>query len=203
MSTAKSQNLPEIFIPEDAGWASRAAARGEIRRLARGLYTTNLDEPAEQLVRRRWYDVAALYFPGAVIADRSAALAAPASDGSLFLDSGPTPANPRPVRLPGLTLRPRSGPGPVAGDMEFAGLRIASPARTALENIRPSRARSGVARTLRREELEGAPRPPRARPRGAGADRAARGRPRDRPRARRGAHARRARPSDRGFAGHP
>ena len=154
MSTAKSQNLPEIFIPEDAGWASRAAARGEIRRLARGLYTTNLDEPAEQLVRRRWYDVAALYFPGAVIVDRSATLAAPASDGSLFLDSGPTRATPRPVRLPGLTLRPRSGPGPVAGDTEFAGLHLASPARTALENIRPSRARSGVARTLRREELE-------------------------------------------------
>jgi fido (protein-threonine AMPylation protein) len=154
MSTAKSQNLPELFIPEDAGWASRAAARGEIRRLARGLYTTNLDELAEQLVRRRWYDVAALYFPGAVIVDRSAALAAPASDGSLFLDSGPARAGPRPVRLPGLTLRPRGGPGPVAGDVEFAGLRLASRARIALDNLRPSRARSGVARTLRREEFE-------------------------------------------------
>jgi Fic/DOC family len=154
MSAAKPQNLPEIFIPDDAPWASRAAARGEIRRLARGLYTTNLDEPAEQLVGRRWYDVAALYFPGAVIVDRSAALAAPASDGSLFLDIGPSRAGARPVKLPGLMLRPRGGPGPVEGDTEFAGLRISSPARTALENIRPSRARSGVARTLRREELE-------------------------------------------------
>jgi hypothetical protein len=141
-------------MPEDSKWASRAAGRGEIRRLARGLYSTNLDEVPEQLLRRRWYDVAALYFPGAVIVDRSGAVAGPASDGSLFLDSGPLPANPRPVRLPGLTLRPRRGPGPVAGDMEFAGLRMASPARIALENIRPSRARSGVPRTLRREELE-------------------------------------------------
>lgn len=154
MSAVKEQNLPEILIPEDPRWASRAAARGELRRLARGLYTTNLDEPAEQLVRRRWHDVAALYFPGAVIVDRSAALAAPASDGSLFLDSGPTPAHPRTVRLPGLVLRPRSGPGAVAGDMEFAGLRIAGQARMALDNLRPSRAREGVARTLRREELE-------------------------------------------------
>jgi len=154
MTTRKSQKLPEIFMPEDPKWASAAAGRGEIRRLAHGLYSTNLDEAPEQLLRRRWYDVAALYFPGAVIVDRSAAVSGPAADGSLFLDSGPTPANPRPVKLPGLTLRPRSGPGPIEGDMEFADLWMASPARIALENIRPSRARSSVARTLRHEELE-------------------------------------------------
>jgi hypothetical protein len=42
----------------------------------------------------------------------------------------------------------------VEGDAEFAGLRMASSARTLLDNLRPSRARSGVARTLRREEIE-------------------------------------------------
>lgn len=154
MANPKAQNLPEIFIPKDTKWASRAAARGEIRRLARGLYSTNIDEPVEQLLRRRWYDVAALYFPGAVIVERSAVLSGPASDGSLFLDSGPTPVRPRPVKLPGLTLKPRRGPGPVEGDIEFAGVYVAGPARTALENMRPSRARSGVRRTLRREEQE-------------------------------------------------
>lgn len=154
MAPPKPSDLPEIFLPEDAKWASRAAQRGDIRRLARGLYSTNLDEPIEQLLRRRWHDVAALYFPGAVIVDRSAVVAGPASDGSLFLDSGPSPANPRAVTLPGLTLRPRSGPGRVAGDMPFAKLWISSPARAFLDNVRPSRARSSVARTLRREELE-------------------------------------------------
>jgi hypothetical protein len=154
MAAPNPQNLPEIFMPDDSRWASRAAARGEIRRLARGLYTRNLDEPPEQLVRRRWYDVAALYFPGAVIVDRSAALSGPAADGSLFLDIGERPVNPRAVDLPGLTLRPRNGPGPVEGDGEFAELRISSLARSLLENLRPSRARRGVARTLRREELE-------------------------------------------------
>lgn len=154
MPAPNPHNLPELFVPEDSRWASRAAARGEIRRLARGLYTTNLDEPAEQLLRRRWYDAAALNFPDAVIVDRSAALSGPAADGSLFLDVGARPVNPRPVQLPGLTLRPRNGPGPVPGDGAFAGLRMSSPARVALDNLRPSRARSGVARTLRREELE-------------------------------------------------
>jgi len=154
MVVANSHNLPELFRPDDSRWASRAAARGEIRRLARGLYTPSLDEPAEQLVRRRWYDAAALYFPGAVIVDRSAAAAGPAADGSLFLDIGPRPGNPRPIGLPGLTLRPRIGPGPVHGDSRFVDLHMSSPARTMLDNMRPSRARAGVSRTLRRDELE-------------------------------------------------
>jgi hypothetical protein len=154
MVAANSQNLPELFFPQDSRWASRAAARGEIRRVARGLYTPNIDEPLQQLVRRRWYDAAALYFPGAVVVDRSAALAGPAPDGSLFLDVGSRPLRPRPVPLPGLTLRPRNGPGVVAGDMSFVSLRMSSPARTMLDNLRPSRARTSVARTLRREEIE-------------------------------------------------
>lgn len=147
-------NLPEIFRPDDSRWASRAAARGEIRRLARGLYTRNLDEPAEQLVRRRWPDVAAAYFPGAVVVDRSAMEAGPSADGSLFLDIGAHPINPRPVRLPGLVLRPRNGPGVVSDDMPYLGLHMSSPARAMLDNLRPSRARSGVARTLRTAEIE-------------------------------------------------
>jgi fido (protein-threonine AMPylation protein) len=154
MTPTNSHQLPELFFPEDSRWASRAAARGEIRRLARGLYTPNLDEPAEQLVRRRWHDAAALYFPKAVIADRSAVLAGPAPDGSLFLDVGPRPVNPRSIVLPGLTLRPRNGPGPVQRDTQFVNLYMSSPARAMLDNLRPSRARSGISRTLGREEIE-------------------------------------------------
>ena len=145
---------PEVFRPADAAAASRAVRRGEIRRLARGLYTTNLDEPAERLLRRRWIEVTALYFPGAVIVDRSAVDGRPAADGSLFLDAGPERRHPSPVALPGLTLKPRAGPGPLEGDMPFDALHRSGQARTALDNVRPSRARSGVARTLGAAELE-------------------------------------------------
>lgn len=154
MPPANPRTLPEIFRPEDAKWASRAEGRGEIRRLARGLYTTNLGESAERLIRRKWPEVAALYFPGAVVADRSAALAGPAADGSLFLDGGPRPARSRAVELPGLVLRPRAGPGPVPGDMPFAGLHMSSRPRMFLDNARPSRRRKSEPRTLRRPELE-------------------------------------------------
>jgi fido (protein-threonine AMPylation protein) len=89
-----------------------------------------------------------------VIADRSAVLAGPAPDGSLFLDVGPRPVNPRSIVLPGLTLRPRNGPGPVQRDTQFVNLYMSSPARAMLDNLRPSRARSGISRTLGREEIE-------------------------------------------------
>jgi fido (protein-threonine AMPylation protein) len=143
---------PEIFRSSDHAAVSRATARGELRRIARGLYTSNLDEPVEQLVRRRWLEVASIYFPGSVIVDRSAVDGRPAADGSLFLDTGPLRPSPR--DLPGLALRPRSGPGPLPSDMPFGSLHRSSQARTAIDNVRASRARRGIARTLSQEELE-------------------------------------------------
>lgn len=147
-------NEPEVFRPDNAAAASRAARGGRLRRLARGLYTWNLDEDPARLLRRRWIEVAGLYFPDAVLVDRSAVEPRPAPDGSVFLDAGPEPAHPSPVSLPGLVLKPRSGPGPLPGDMRFGPLHRSGEARAALDNLRPSRARSGVARTLAAPELE-------------------------------------------------
>ena len=61
----------------------------------------------------------------------------------------------RDIIMPGVTLRPRKGPPPLESDRQFIGtLRIASPARAFLENMRPTRARSGARRTLSRREVE-------------------------------------------------
>ena len=144
----------EIFRPGDRRKASSAASRGEIRRIAQGLYTTNLDEPPERLLRRRWAEVAAIYHPHSVIVDRSAVTAAPEADGSLFLDVGRSPISPKRTDLPGLSLRPRNGPGPVEGDMPYFNLYFSSEARGFLDNLRPSRKRNGVSRTLSRSDLE-------------------------------------------------
>jgi len=107
------------------------------------------------VVRRNWSRVAAHHFPGAVIVDRSGIEAQPSADGSLFLDAGPDYAARRPVRLPGLTLLPRRGPGPVPGDMpHLEGLHFSSRPRALLDNMRHSRARNGVSRTLSAGEIE-------------------------------------------------
>lgn len=156
--TFSLEDQPEVFLSNaNTSRAVGAAVRaGRARKVGPRLYTRNVEAPLEQIVRRNWQRIAALYFPDAVVVDRSAIEAKPAEDGSLFLDIGRSRTRREPLRLPGLTIRPRSGPGPIDGDMPFMdGLRFSGQGRKFLDNMRPSRAsRTGVARTLSRTELE-------------------------------------------------
>lgn len=149
---------PEVFLSDARTSRAVGAAveAGFARKIGPRLYTRNTEAPIEQVVRRNWQRIAALYFPGAVVVDRSAFEAMPAEDGSLFLDVGASRVRREPLRLPGLTIRPRSGPGPIPGDMPFMdGLNFSGPGRKFLDNMRPSRAgKGGVARTLSRSEIE-------------------------------------------------
>jgi len=155
ISIAKAlEEMPEAFVSDMAisREVSRAVKAGKLRKLASRLYTRNLTDPPEAIVGRNLWNIVASYFPGALIADRTALENAPADDGSVCLvsESG------RDIKLPGHTLRPRRGIGPLSSDRPFiAGLFLSSTARAYLENMRHSRARSGlVARTLPRRELE-------------------------------------------------
>ncbi len=126
---------------------------GSIRHVDGRLYTKNLDDPLDDVLRRRAWDVAAGVFPGAVIVDRTAFEPRPVGrEGSIFLCSQTT----RLVRLPGLVLNCRRGAGPAPGDTPFLGedLYLSSWPRRFLDNMRRSRARSGTRRTLSRQELE-------------------------------------------------
>lgn len=132
---------------------SRHAAQGRVRKLGPRLYTANLADSEEAIVRRNVWRIAAGYFPGGVIVDRTALEMQPAAeDGSIFLAAQST----REVRLPGIRLRPRHGAGPLDGDLKWMGedLFMASRPRAYLENMRASRARGGPSRTLSRAELE-------------------------------------------------
>jgi hypothetical protein len=144
--------LPEIFVstPQLASRISRERKEGRLRKLAPTVYTTNVTEAPERLVKRQFWQIASLVFPGAVITDRTAFEAGPAADGSVFLAADTA----RDVALPGVTLRARQGIGPLPGDTPFLGLTMASRSRAYLENMPSSRARKGVARRLSRAEIE-------------------------------------------------
>jgi hypothetical protein len=155
--TFSLDHQPEVFATstETSAAVRRAVDAGRARKVAGRLYTRDTDSPLETVARRNWTRIAAHYFPEAVVVDRSAFEAKPSEDGSLFLDAGPQYTSRRPVRLPGLTLRPRRGPGAVSGDMpHMDGLHFSSRARALLDNLRPSRARDSIARTLAPAELE-------------------------------------------------
>lgn len=141
-----------IFAGEDdASRLSRMVRRGELRRLGTGVYTTNLADPAEEVCRRNWLSITAHFCPGAVISDRSARLGQPDPGGNLFVVANRA----RPVRLPGLTITPRPGPGPQDDDMRYPhDLWMSSVPRALVENQRPSRSVKGrPARTLSEREL--------------------------------------------------
>ena len=147
-------HLPEAFVSGTgiSREVSRAVKAGRLRKLASRLYTRNLTDPPEAVVKRNLWGIVAGYFPGALIADRTALENAPAEDGSVCLvsESG------KDITLPGHVLRPRRGIGPQPGDRPFiAGLFLSSTARAYLENMRASRSRGGLlGRTLSRRQIE-------------------------------------------------
>ena len=149
----KFQLRDEVIVSskETALAVHRGVASGALRKLASRLYTSNLREAPEAIIHRNAWRIIAGFYPGALIADRTALENRPAKDGSAFVVHRKTTD----LELPGLRVRPRKGPGALKSDRDFVhGLRIASPARAWLENLRPSRSRGGVvARTLSKDEL--------------------------------------------------
>lgn len=127
--------------------------RGEMRRIARGIYTTDLTTSFEILVRNHWREIASRQFPDAVITDRSIRTAGPI-DGYLWLSHA---ARNRELALPGVMVVARHGAGPQPGDLAMpGGLHLASIPRALAENAVESRAsKRRPRRTMDPTELDG------------------------------------------------
>ena len=146
-------SLPEVFLSHnDMKDVTREEMKaGRIRKIGPHLYTTDLRTPVDRLVRRNLWSLVSAYFPGALIADRTAFENRPAEDGSVFVVSERVTE----VNLPGLRIRPRPGVGALPTDNRYMGnLHLSSPGRAVLENMLPSRARSGASRTTGRRGVE-------------------------------------------------
>jgi hypothetical protein len=144
--------LPTIVFNEEVlgERPSRAIAAGRARRIAPGVYTTDVDRPLHEVVRSHVWEVLSHIIPDALIADRSAGPQVFVSN-TLFVMSQ---RRARDLLLPGLRVAVRDGPAPLADDMPWSGgLRRSSIPRALVENLVPSRARGGPARTLSAEEL--------------------------------------------------
>jgi hypothetical protein len=124
---------------------------GQARLIGPRLYSVDVDTPPEELIRHDLWTVVASYTPGAVISDRTGFELGVVDDSLTVV----VERNANDVQLPGLRIRKRLGPGPLAGDRPFMhDLHLASQARLMLDNLRPSRSRQGYRRTLSRERLE-------------------------------------------------
>lgn len=144
---------PLVFASEiDKDELYRARRRGDVVRLASGIYTGEIDEPAEDVVRAHLWEIVGHEMPGAVIVDRSVRDGGLGINGTLYVVA----RRRRPLELPGVKVVPRLGAAALPGDMQLpSGLHMASVPRGLLENLAPTRrAADGTSRTLTREEVE-------------------------------------------------
>lgn len=136
----------------------RRAQSGELRQIVERVYTSNLHDPLETIVRRNvWYILPHL-FPKTVMTSRTGAkvsLYQPEKGGKsyVFLTGPYTTRN---VELPGLEVRLIEGQSALAGDtpMTTNDFYVPSRPRALLENLKPTRTRGGVQRNLNAEEFE-------------------------------------------------
>jgi hypothetical protein len=127
--------------------------KGKIRKIASRLYTSNLKDSSENIVRKYLWQIVGEYFPAAIICDRTGIENKPDKDGNIYVISNRT----RKIQLPGnIKIIPRKGVGSIENDKPFIkSLYLPSLARSLLENIKASRSRNGeLSRTLSKEELE-------------------------------------------------
>jgi len=127
----------------------RLAEQGQLRRIHIGIYTNDLVQPLESIVRRELYALCSLVARGSIISHRSALESKrPTAAGNIFL-TGPYR---RDIDLPGMRFRIAQGPGPLDSDIRiptFGGdAFISSQARALLENLTASRGDPAERRTL-------------------------------------------------------
>ena len=124
---------------------------GTLRKIAPKVYTTNMDEAPETIIKRNLFYVLGQLYPHAVISHRSAYELKPTADGDIFLTYTYT----KNVSLPGVTVHLMQGPMGTPHDMPFIeNLYISSAERRALENLQKGRARNSVSKCLPRTYIE-------------------------------------------------
>lgn len=149
-----ADRAPEIVVADakTSKRYQREVAARRMRRIARGIYTPNLEDSPEVIVQRNRHDIINALYPGTVASHRSAIeIGAPAQPHFWLTGNF---AKERAVKLPGLVIHVLPGKGPVKGDTPFKQFHIAGQARSFLENLSPSRGPEERRKTVPRPELE-------------------------------------------------
>ena len=146
--------LNEVILgsssPETVSLLARLKREGRVVRLAPRIYTTNLTDSAENIVRRNLWTIVGRLWPGARLSHRTALEFAP-RDGHVFLAYKYT----RKVRLPGVTIHFLATPESLPTDYPFLdGLRVSSNARAILENLEPDKTQGGARKCIGAEAVE-------------------------------------------------
>jgi prophage maintenance system killer protein len=148
-------HLQEVLFgsqdPKISNQLSKLLKAGMIRKIAPRLYTSNLTEPVESIIRRNIFQILGSLYPGTLLSHRSAFEFQPTKTGQLFLTTSYT----KKVKLPGITLQFLEGVAPIYGDHQFVGeLFVSQKARAFLENLQPSKKSGSESKCLSLPEIE-------------------------------------------------
>jgi len=119
--------------------------QGRLRKIAPRLYTTNLLDSPENIVRRNLLSILTWRFPEAIISHRSAFEMRLTPTGNFFLTGK---FNRKVTDYPGVTITILQGPAPDEKDMKYGNMFIASEYRWMLENMQSSRKHSDESKVL-------------------------------------------------------
>lgn len=148
-------HLQEIIYGSSDSVISRQISKlektGKIRKIAPRVYSPNLTDTPEDIIRRNLFPILGNLYPDALLSHRSALEFKPTSNDQIFLTYKYT----RKVALPGITIRFLEGTSPIEGDTAFSGkLRVSQRERAFLENLQVSRRPGPNSKTLPFPEIE-------------------------------------------------
>lgn len=124
---------------------------GKLRKLAPRIFSPNLEEAPEEIVRRNVFKIIGALYPGTILSHRSALEFRPTSSGDLFL----TGTYSRNIELPGVKINITKGLGALKGDYLFSGdLFVSQQERALLENLQPSKKIGPSSKSLTLPEIE-------------------------------------------------
>ncbi len=155
MAEKTFQNVSEIIMAsaDKAASAKRTAMlkAGILRKIASKIYTTDMDEEPDVIVRRNLFFILGQLYPNAVVSHRSAFELKPTEAGDIYLTYTYTKNH----SLPGVKVHLIKGPMGTEYDMPFIeNLYISSAERRTLENLQKSRSKEGDSKCLSRTRIE-------------------------------------------------
>ncbi|MBI2258789.1 MAG: Fic family protein [Flavobacteriia bacterium] len=148
-------HLQEIIFgssdPKTSKLISKLEKEGKVRKISPRLYSGNLIDGADIIVRRNIFTILGHLYPGSVLSHRSALEFKPTATGQLFV----TYTYNKKISLPGITIRFLEGYAPIEGDNKLAGeLFVSQRERALLENLQVSRKLGPDSKTLTLPEIE-------------------------------------------------
>lgn len=153
---AKIDTQKEILFgssdPNISRLLSQKEKNGELKKIAPRIYTTNLKDSPENIVRRNLIDILTYRYPEAIISHRSAKEMRPTATGDFFLTNS---TSRRVTDLPGIKLNFVKGHKAIASDIPFMGMHISGEYRYMLENMQVVRKTGDESRVLPRKVIEG------------------------------------------------